>query len=123
MSGDLGFYNVDGDLECLGRLDSQIKIAGRRVEIGEIECILRKFSKLSDACVIPIRNKNLSVVKLVAFTTVEVSEEEEKEIRLNSQKFLEAMFLPSNFYTIDEFPLTHSGKIDRRKLLALWEQK
>jgi non-ribosomal peptide synthetase component F len=42
-SGDLGFYNNDGILECIGRKDNQIKMGGRRIEICEIESILRTF--------------------------------------------------------------------------------
>ena len=42
-TGDLGFFNSGNDLECIGRKGNQIKLAGRRIEIGEIESVLNKF--------------------------------------------------------------------------------
>ena len=42
-TGDLGFFNSNNDLECTGRIDNQIKISGRRIEIGEIESALSAF--------------------------------------------------------------------------------
>ena len=51
-SGDFGFYNTDGDLECLGRKDNQIKIGGQRIEIGEIEGVLRNYELLNDVVIV-----------------------------------------------------------------------
>lgn len=118
-SGDLGFNNAYGDYECLGRLDSQIKIAGRRVELGEIENVLRKYPQLSDVCVVPVRNKDRAVELLVAFTTSHLSDDEKDFIRSDSQLFLESIFYPSELITINKFPTTDSGKIDRNKLLLM----
>ncbi len=47
-----------GELEYIGRKDNQVKIGGRRVEIGEIEASLSNFSLLKDIVVVPIRDEN-----------------------------------------------------------------
>ena len=50
-TGDLARYRADGNLEYLGRADNQIKIAGQRVELGEIEAALRSHPRIDD-CVV-----------------------------------------------------------------------
>ena len=118
-SGDLGFYNADGELECLGRKDNQIKIAGRRVEIGEIESVLRKYPQLSDAVVVPLRNDDSTVRTLVAFTMNEVDEETEDFIRHDSIRCIESTFFPSKIITLESFPILASGKTDRKSLAEM----
>ena len=65
-------YNTDGDVECLGRKDNQIKIAGRRIEIGEIEGVLRKYQALKDVVVVPVKNSDLSIKLLLHFSSASV---------------------------------------------------
>jgi len=115
-SGDLGFYNKDGDLECTGRKDSQIKLAGRRIEIGEIEAALSKFTSLQDVVVVPIKDNNQAVTGIIAFTLNEISSGEKIKIRQESVQYLEKTFFPKKIVTIDEFPRSPSGKIDRKVL-------
>jgi len=118
-SGDLGFYNSEGNLECLGRIDNQIKFGGRRVELGEIESAFRKFDKTKDAKVIALKDDNNIVKGLFAFITDTLSEQEERQIRVEILKYIEKLFIPKKIISISKFPLTVSGKIDRRKLEQL----
>lgn len=115
-TGDIGFINETGDLECVGRRDSQIKIGGRRIEIGEIESVMSKFPQTSDAIVVAIKDENGAVTGVVAFVSKPVSKEEIAAIRRDSVSLIEKVFFPKNIYTIDEFPLNPSGKIDRKSL-------
>lgn len=50
-TGDLGQFNANGDMVCLGRKDRQVKIHGVRVELGEIEANLRQHGEVADAAV------------------------------------------------------------------------
>lgn len=118
-SGDLGFFNNDGDLECLGRKDNQIKIAGRRVEIGEIESIIRENTKLKDAVIVPVRNGDSTVKSLVAFTMVKISEGERAHLDEANDLPLEKIFRPSRIVYVENFPLLESGKTNRKKLEAM----
>jgi amino acid adenylation domain-containing protein len=115
-TGDLGFYNQDGYLECIGRKDSQIKLGGRRIEIGEIEFVLAKFPATIGAVVVPLRDTNDIVTGCVAFITTTLSKEEENVIRSESASLLERVFFPKKIITVEKFPLTASGKIDRKAL-------
>jgi len=118
-SGDIGFYNLNGSLECLGRKDSQIKLGGRRIEIAEVELSLRCFPLLEDLVVVPLRDKDNRVLELIGFTMNSLSAEELRVIRLNSQGDLEAIFFPKRIYTIEKFPVSISGKLDRKKLVKI----
>ena len=115
-SGDLGFYNEDGYLECIGRRDNQIKLGGRRIEIGEIEAVFSRYPKTQGAVVVPLRDKNQIVIGCVAFTTNDITKEEEMRIRKDSLKYIERIFFPKRIITIDVFPVAPSGKTDRKAL-------
>ncbi len=115
-SGDLGFLNKSGDFECIGRKDNQIKLGGRRIEIGEIESVLSKFTLLQDIVVVAIKNDDQITTGCVAFTMNEISKEGQIRIRQESMQYLEQVFFPKKIVTIDEFPRSPSGKIDRKAL-------
>ena len=118
-TGDLGFYNQDGNLECIGRKDSQIKLGGRRIEIGEIEFVLAKFPAMIGTVVVPLRDTNDIVTGCVAFITTTLSKEEENVIRSESASLLERVFFPKKIITVEKFPLSASGKTDRKELAVL----
>jgi amino acid adenylation domain-containing protein len=116
-SGDLGLKNPKNRFfEYVGRKDNQFKFGGKRIECGEIEAFLRKFEKLKDAIVVPVKDDNNSIKEIVAFISGKIKANEEKKIRKNSEKFLEKIFFPNRIISIKKFPLTISGKIDRNKL-------
>jgi amino acid adenylation domain-containing protein len=115
-SGDLGFLNKNGDFECIGRKDNQIKLGGRRIEIGEIEAALSKFKPLQDVVVVPIKNDDQITIGCFAFTMNEISKDDQKLIRHQSAKHLEQVFFPKRIVKLDQFPRSPSGKIDRKAL-------
>jgi yersiniabactin nonribosomal peptide synthetase len=119
LSGDLAYINDFGDVECLGRLDDQIKISGRRIELGEIEHVLMETKLLKDVVVVPIRNESNLVLQLVAFTTTELDDEIINSVIQSSLAHIEKLFLPKRIYNIKEFPLSQSGKTNRKKLEEL----
>ncbi len=118
-TGDLGFVNVDGYVECIGRRDSQIKLGGRRIEIGEIEAVLAGYPQTKDAVVVPLRDDNDIVTGCVAFILGTICKEEEMEVRQESTTQLERVFFPKKIISLGEFPLTTSGKIDRKALAVI----
>lgn len=118
-SGDIGFYNSDDNLECIGRRDNQIKLGARRIEIGEIESVLSRFPVIQDVVVVPLKDESQITVGCVAFTQNEVTKQERNVIRQESIKLIERVFFPKKILTIDAFPLTNSGKTDRKALALL----
>jgi len=110
-SGDYGRCLPDGKLECLGRRDSQVKIHGFRIEIGEIESALLR--------VVGVRNGAVVVNKhLVAFYTCE-RPLDSAVIRDKIAESLPAYMVPSAIHWRKTLPLTENGKIDRKALVAL----
>ena len=97
-TGDLGFFNSNNDLECTGRIDNQIKISGRRIEIGEIESALSNFDKTKGAVVVPLRDSAEVVSGLRAFVLVELSREDVSQIRQQSAKFWIVYFSQRRYF-------------------------
>ena len=65
-SGDRGRYMTDGNIEILGRLDSQVKVAGHRIELGEVESALRAVPGVQTAVVTVVEQKDGQQPQLIA---------------------------------------------------------
>ncbi|MFH8386631.1 amino acid adenylation domain-containing protein [Kitasatospora sp. NPDC018058] len=123
-TGDLVRWNESGELEYLGRADSQVKVRGIRVELGEIEAVLGGHPDVSQAVValredrpgdgrlvgyvVPVPGRELDVPALRAYLA---------GITYLSGALPDYM-LPSAVVVLDALPLTPSGKVDRRVLPA-----
>jgi amino acid adenylation domain-containing protein len=116
-AGDFGRWRPDGKLEYLGRRDSQVKIAGFRIEIGEIENALLGAPGVADGAVVVtgLQNQNK---RLVAFYSA-ASALPADVLHSHLATSLPAYMVPSAFHWRDRLPLTANGKIDRKKLGAL----
>lgn len=120
-TGDMGILLENGEIQCLGRLDHQIKIAGIRIELGEIEQVILQKEKIKAAIVI-VREDNPGEKYLCAYvipneraeSAIEASWKTEWRQQLNEG--LPTFMVPSDFVIMDQFPLTPNGKIDRKGL-------
>ncbi|MFD7813536.1 amino acid adenylation domain-containing protein [Streptomyces sp. NPDC059785] len=112
-SGDQGRWLPDGKLEFLGRRDTQVKLRGFRIEIGEIEAALLRVPGVRDCAVVVARG-----ARLVAFCAggIPVATEILLE-RLG--RSLPAYMVPSAVHWRESLPLTANGKTDRKTLTAL----
>lgn len=119
LTGDLAFVNESNEIEYLGRIDDQIKIAGRRVEAGEIEGAILKSNLIKDIVIVPKKDLDGSVKSLIGFTTSHISNDQKKCINKNALKYIEKLFLPSEILVIEKMPETASGKTDRKKLFEI----
>ncbi len=119
-TGDLASWLADGEIEFIGRTDSQIKIRGYRIELGEIEKQLTNISFVKEAAVI-VRGDSEEYQSLYAYV---VADEEftVTQLRAKLAKSLPVYMIPSYFVSLEEMPLTPNGKINR-KVLALLEGK
>ena len=115
-TGDLGYRNSSGDIECIGRKDGQIKISGRRIEIGEIESALSRFKKTQGTIVVPLRDNQNIVIGCIGYTLDSLTKEEMLRIRRDITDFLDPVFFPKKIISVPQFPKSLSGKIDRKKL-------
>ncbi|MEU4733432.1 condensation domain-containing protein, partial [Streptomyces sp. NPDC023588] len=116
-TGDLARHLPDGTIECLGRIDSQVKVRGYRIELGEIEAELRQHVDITDAVVI-VRENQAGEKSLVAYVVVAGAALDAGEVRAHLGASLPDYMVPAAFVEIDAVPLTNSGKVDHRALPA-----
>lgn len=115
-TGDLGRWLPDGNIECLGRKDDQIKINGHRVELGEIETVIEMHS-LAEKAIVQAKEIGGNI-SLVAYFVSE-KEIDKKQLRDSLKKFLPDYMVPSYYMQIGKFLLTATGKIDKKSLPAI----
>ena len=111
-SGDYGRWLPDGKLEFLGRRDSQVKISGFRIEIGEIESALVRLPGVRDGAVV-VSNKQL----IAFYSGAEPLDANALRKRLGEK--LPTYMVPAAFHWRESLPLTDNGKTDRKALAAL----
>lgn len=113
-TGDLGRVLEDGNFECLGRRDGQVKIRGVRIELGEIENHLRLHTLVNDVVVVAREDSNGN--KYLCAYIVLKEELESGKLRDFLLQSLPESMIPSVFVVMDALPRTISGKVDRRSL-------
>ena len=113
LTGDLGRWNSAGELEFLGRKDSQIKIHGHRVELGEIEAALGKLTGVRQTAVIVSDEEQGQ--RLLAYWVGEAGVDT-AQLRDHARKELPPYMVPNAFIQMTALPLNSNGKVDRREL-------
>lgn len=122
-TGDLARFLTDGNIQYLGRIDNQIKLRGYRIELGEIEALLNAYPGIKEA-VVNLQEKE-GDVRLIAYL---ISSENEVDLSVIAQtnkkinqyltNILPDYMIPSAWVWLEKFPLTTSGKLDRKALPA-----
>ena len=108
-TGDIGCISETGELLVLGRKDSQIKRAGYRMELGEVEVALRQIPGWDNGLVLYDKDSG----KLCCFWTGSLTQ---KEIMAALKKTLPRYALPDTYIHLEDMPYTATMKIDRVKL-------
>jgi amino acid adenylation domain-containing protein len=116
-SGDYGRWLPEGKLEFLGRRDTQVKISGFRIEIGEIENTLLRLRGVREGAVVVTGGTDQSK-HLVAFYAAQ-RPLDANALRDQVRESLPEYMVPSAFHWQSSLPLTGNGKIDRKALMAL----
>jgi acyl-coenzyme A synthetase/AMP-(fatty) acid ligase len=115
-TGDLAFVGEDGLIRFVGRKDSQIKLRGRRIELEEIEMVIRSVEGVENACVMFDQQSE----KIVAFIQSKTPMTLHGLRRHLIEKIPRTSF-PSRLEVMEALPLTPSGKIDRTSLKDIME--
>jgi len=123
-TGDVARWRPDGQLECLGRTDHQVKIRGFRVELGEVEALLKECDAVADAVAATLPTDG-GDARLVAYVIPEIGlglhgaelqAHLQREIPEMLRRQAPAYLMPAAIVVLDSWPLTPSGKVDRRAL-------
>jgi hypothetical protein len=127
-TGDLARWLRDGNVEYLGRLDEQVKIRGFRIELGEIETALQEYEGVRQAVVTALEDQT-GDRRLVAYVVAEKAGKERENgnndavlqisgLREHLLRKLPEYMVPSAYVEMEQLPLNHNGKIDRKSLPA-----
>ncbi|KAF2673972.1 hypothetical protein BT63DRAFT_172487 [Microthyrium microscopicum] len=135
-TGDLVRLFHDGTYEFLGRKDDQIKLRGQRLEIGEIDNVIKSFSRVHDVATFVLRHPKQQRQQLVSFViaTVKTTWKHPQSLAFDEQgravvsDILEACrsklppyMVPTHILPVSTIPLTPNNKVDKKKLTALFE--
>lgn len=120
-TGDIGKRLSDGNLEFLGRIDTQIKRHGFRIELSEIESALNKFEGIASA-VVAFHEINGNERDLVAYI-IERSALVDSEIREFLSRKLPSYMVPVYYVKLKNFPKNGNGKVDRNALPKFFDFK
>src|SRR2546425_7238380 len=115
--GDYGRWLPEGKLEFLGRRDTQVKISGFRIEIGEIENTLLRLPGVREGAVVVTGGTDQSK-RLVAFYAAP-RPLDSNALRDQLRESLPEYMVPSAFHWRRALALTDNGKIGRKALTAL----
>jgi amino acid adenylation domain-containing protein len=116
-TGDLARYHADGSLECLGRIDQQLKIRGHRIEPGEIEATLREHPAVRQAVVLGRESEpGAGDMRLVAYLVVSQDIVDQNELRSFLKRKLPDHLVPSAFVPLKALPIAPGGKVNRLAL-------
>lgn len=116
-TGDIGWVNLEGNIEYRGRKDFQVKVRGYRVELEEIENCLIQCSLVKDAAVVgktDINGETALYAYIVSDNPVSTA-----ELRAYLTKLLPDYMVPSYFIQLEKMPLTGTNKIDRAALAKI----
>ncbi|KAF7572905.1 hypothetical protein PtrM4_078100 [Pyrenophora tritici-repentis] len=128
-TGDLVYYNADGNLVYVNRKDAQVKVRGQRVELGEIEHHVREcmpeVGRMAVEVIMPGDDKDKATVAVfVEQKEEEVSDGDGSSARVffpsqvDSQlsERLPSYMVPGVYFSVAQLPMTTSGKTDRKRL-------
>lgn len=136
-TGDLGYYDDDGGLILVGRKDTQIKLRGLRIELGDIEHHLRQLANGADDVVVEVVQDTGAEPILAAFISYPGADVKHDSMSLSGSPMpaalcgalhavhrrlgvtLQAYMLPSLYIPLRSMPTTATGKRDRKKLKAM----
>ncbi|MCG9583489.1 AMP-binding protein [Vibrio tubiashii] len=117
LSGDLGRYNPQGDIEYIGRRDHLVKVRGHRVELSGINHILLAHPMVKNAHVGIVENPDKHIVAYLVPNDTDVEVGDMRSVVMSYlRNTLEPFQVPSGLVFVEHLPLTINGKVDQRAL-------
>ena len=121
LTGDRGVEDADGKLHHLGRVDNQVKVRGYRIELEDIESQLREVTGSELVSVVAWPIEDGTATGLVAFiTSCPLSN---GDIKAGMRKRVPPYMVPKEIRRMDTLPLSANGKVDRKRLQRLLDEK
>ncbi|ESZ95931.1 BcNRPS1, nonribosomal peptide synthetase [Sclerotinia borealis F-4128] len=111
-TGDRGYFNRGGEVECLGRNDRQIKLRGFRLDLNDLE--IRVAEAIPECSGIAICQKGDYLVAMVSPETLDIG-----KVRAKVTKVLPVHAVPRIFMAVEKFPMTPAGKLDHKAITTM----
>ena len=115
-TGDLARQLEDGTIEFLGRSDAQVKIRGQRLDLGEVESVIRRIQEIGDCVVLPVGDE-LESRYLTAYIVWRGRQLDKSDLQRFLRLKLPDYMIPARFVYLDSLPSMPNGKVDRQALL------
>ncbi|WP_240521990.1 non-ribosomal peptide synthetase [Amycolatopsis vastitatis] len=115
-TGDLASVDADSTVRYQGRIDSQVKVRGFRVELGEIEAAIHAVPGVDEAAVFPVRGPGGRVTGLTAAAKSAAADITEAAVFVEISKVLPKYAIPQAVKILPELPIGLTGKLDRKAL-------
>jgi acyl-coenzyme A synthetase/AMP-(fatty) acid ligase len=116
VTGDKAEDNKDGTFVLIGRADGIVKVAGKRVDLIEVEQKIKSLSFVKDAFVFSLSSKSVRGQEIAALL---VTNEDKALIRKTLSRILDPICIPKRFARVKAIPMTPAGKRDREKAVRL----
>ena len=113
-TGDLGYWEKEGIIQFVSRIDNQVKIRGFRIELKEIESKILEYGNIKECAVIIAENNNIKTLVACIATKKEI---DTKNLNSYLKTKLPFYMVPSNYLCMEVLPLNINGKLDIKKLL------
>ncbi|MBE6052212.1 MAG: amino acid adenylation domain-containing protein [Clostridium sp.] len=113
-TGDIGKWDIDGNIRLLGRKDNQVKIRGFRIELGEVENRILEYKGI-ESVVVTAKYDHHNNKSLCAYF-VSKDKVSTLDLRQYLNKVCPLYMVPAYFMQIDSIPITVNGKVDRKNL-------
>jgi len=113
-TGDVGKFLYDGSIQCIGRIDSQVKLRSHRIELSEVRSVLNKCEDIKDSIVI-VKDES-GYQTLIAYYIPVADEVDDDKLRDFLSQYLPYYMIPNYFVSVQAWPTTKNNKIDIRKL-------
>lgn len=120
-TGDLVVQDAEGNLHYLGRIDTQIKIRGHRIEAGAIENAIESYQGIKE-CVVLDKSPEQKH-ELVAYLVLEGDDISLKALREYLKTQFPIYMIPTRYVVVTQFPVTANGKIDRKNIPDIKQYK
>lgn len=117
-TGDIVRRTLAGEIEFLGRRDSQVKVRGFRIELGEIERALESFAGVEAAIVTLHKDETGAEARLIGYLVLQGAAGSTIDLALRNhlRARLPDYMIPSTFVVLERLPLNANGKVDRSAL-------
>ncbi|MEP0262577.1 amino acid adenylation domain-containing protein [Dokdonia sp.] len=112
-TGDLATWLPDGNIQFMGRKDTQVKLRGYRIELGEIEVALQEIEEVKEAVVVIKEVQEEQYITAYVVCNIEV---DRSVLKKELSQTLTDYMIPTYFIYLDKMPLTANGKVDTKAL-------